>query len=323
MKTITRIILLSLSLALLSGCQSNKTDDTTLRIGIIQIVEHPALDAAREGFIEELARLGYIDGNNLKIDYKNAQGDMNTLNTIAQGFVSDNVDLIFAIATPSAQAAANATKDIPILFTAVTDPVATKLVASMEKPNGNLSGTIDAVSIEKQFEQLLQLAPATKKIGILYNTSEINSDIQVQQAKEVASKMGLEIVAKGVTTSNEIQLALNSITDKIDALYIPTDNLIASSLPMIIPITNDKKIVVVGSEEAHVEAGALFTDGISYSALGAQTAKMADRIFKGEDISTMPVEQLSNTQVSVNLASAKILGIEITKSLLEKAQTFE
>lgn len=323
MKTITRIILLSLSLALLSGCQPTKSDDGILKVGIIQIVEHPALDAAREGFIEELASLGYIDGDNLKIDYKNAQGDMNTLNTIAQGFASDNVDMIFAIATPSAQAAANATKDIPILFTAVTDPVVTKLVESMEKPNGNLSGTIDAVSIEKQFEQLVQLSPDSKKIGILYNTSEINSDIQVKQAQEVASKMGLEIITKGVTTSNEIQLALNSIVDNIDALYIPTDNLIASSLPMIIPITNEKQIVVVGSEEAHVQAGALFTDGISYSALGAQTAKMANRIFKGENISLMPVEQLSNTQVSVNLTTAKLLGIEIPADLLEKAQTFE
>lgn len=323
MKTITKIILLSLSLALLSGCQSNKANNETLTIGIIQIVEHPALDAARVGFIEELEKLGYKEGENLKIDYKNAQGDTNTLNTIAQGFASDKVDLIFAIATPSAQAAANATKDIPILFTAVTDPVVTKLVESMQVPAGNLSGTIDAVSIEKQFEKLIELAPDTKKIGILYNTSEINSDIQVQQAKEVAAKMGLEIVAKGVTSSNEIQLALNSITDKIDALFIPTDNLIASSLPMIIPITNEKQIIVVGSEEAHVEAGALFTDGISYSALGAQTAKMADRVFNGEEIAKMPVEQLSNTQVSLNLTTAKQLKIEIPSKLLEGAQTFE
>lgn len=312
-----------------TGCSKNNDSKSVLneeqivKIGIMQIVEHPALDSAREGFIDALKEENYIDGQDLEIEIQNAQGDMTTAQTIAEGFKSKKKDLILAIATPTAQAAYNATKEIPILITAVTDPVSAGLVESWSEPNTNVTGTSDMTPISKQFELLKTLIPKAKKVGVIYNTSEVNSEIQVDKAKELAKNFQLEIIAIGITNVNEVSQALDNLLDKVDVVYTPADNLVASSMPLILSKTLKRNIPIIGAEKAHVEAGALATEGIDYYNLGLQTGKMAISVLKGKSPSEISIETLEETKLTININSAKQLGIEVPDELLKKAEIME
>lgn len=290
------------------------------KIGIIQIVEHEALDSSREGFIKALESKGYVDGENIKIDYQNAQNDKNNLNLIAKNFQTDNKDLILAIATQSAQAVSNLIKDKPILITAVTDPVDAGLVNTLENPGTNVSGTSDISPIEKQFALLKELVPDAKKVGVLYNTSEANSIVLLDIINDVAPGMGLEIVAQGVTNTNEVAQAVDSIIDKVDVFYVPTDNTIVSSIALVTKKATEKNKAVIGSEAGQVEGGALATEGLDYYELGFQTGLMAVSVLEGEDISKMPVETQKDTKLLINQAVAAELKIEISKDLLARAE---
>lgn len=325
-------ILLSMSL-LLSACakQASSSDQGAKKpsseqqtekkkIGISQIVEHPALDAARKGFIDALESKGFKDGENIEIDYQNAQGDSPTADMIAKNFVSQKKDLILAVATPSAQAAYNATKDIPVIITAVTDPVQSGLVKAWDRSGTNVTGTSDAAPLEKQFELLKKLVPNAKKVGIIYNTSETNSEIQVNAAKEMSSKFNLEIEASGVTTSNDIPPALDSLLSKVDVLYVPTDNLIVSAMPIVSAKCLEKKIPVIGSERGQVDNGALATEGIDYYKLGQQTGLVAIEVLNGKDPKDMSVTTLEDTQLVINETTANKLGIEIPEDLKQRAE---
>lgn len=313
---------------ILGGCskQTNSTSQTSLKdkkniqIGISQIVEHPALDAARKGFIEALKSKGFEEGKNITIDFQNAQGDIPTTQTISQNFVSQKKDIILAIATPCAQAAFNATKDIPILITAVTDPVKAGLVKSMDNPGTNVTGTSDNVSIEKQFELIKTLVPNAKRIGIIYNTSESNSEVQVQNAKDASSKFNFTIVPCGITNVNEIPQGIASLVGKIDVLYTPTDNIVASSMPLITKTCFDSKIPVIGAESAHVQGGALGSAGIDYFKLGFETGLKAVDIINGKKPTEVPVETMKEMDITVNIDSAKKLGISIPKDIEAKAK---
>ncbi len=319
---------LLLAASILGGCgktqasmsNSSQNEKKIVKIGINQIVEHPALDASRKGFIEALKSKGFEEGKNLDIDFQNAQGEPATAQTIAQNFVSKKKDLILAIATPSAQAAFNATKNIPILITAVTDPVKAGLVKSLDKPETNVTGTSDKVSIEKQFDLLKQLVPNSKRVGIVYTTSEANSEIQLESAKKAAPSFGLEIVTAGVTNVNEIPQALDSLLDKIDVLYVPTDNLVASAMPLISSKCYKKNIPVIGSERAHVESGALATTGIDYYKLGFQTGLAAVEVLNGKAPKDIPVTALKDMQLVINTDAAKKLNIKIPEELSNKAE---
>lgn len=295
-------------------------EEEIIQVGISQLAEHPALDASREGFIEGLATEGFIDGENITIDFQNAQGDFPTAQLIAQNFLSQEMDMIFAIATPAAQAAFNTTKDIPILVTAVTDPVEAGLAESWEVSNTNVTGTSDMTPMKEQFSLLQELVPEAQKIGVLYNTSEENSEIQIRKMKEIAEKLNLEVVPSGITNTNEIPQALDALIGNIDVLYIPTDNLVAASMPLIVDKTNEKGIPVIGSERAHVEAGALATEGISYYELGFQTALMAVDIINGKQPSELPISTMKEYELVINEDSAKLLKIEISDHLKEKAK---
>ena len=313
MKMIAKlIVVLMLGTAILVGCSSTKETigQEKIKIGISQIVEFAALDDNRKGFLKALEDNGYIEGTNLEVDYQNAQGDLTTSQTIAKQFASQNKDLIFAIATPSAQAAYNATKDIPILISAVTDPVAAGIVKSLEKPDTNVSGTSDYVPVESQLDLIKIFAPEAKRIGVLYNTSEINSEIQVKQLKEYSNKNGYEVITVGITSTNEVNQAISSLVDKIDVLFVPTDNLVVSSMPLIAQKTLEKKIPIIASETGSVEAGALASQGINYYQLGYKTGEMAVRVLKGEDVSKMPVSTATETKISVNEDHLKALAIE-------------
>lgn len=313
-KILTAVIMAMMMMA------CGKNDNGKIKIGISQIVEHPALDAAREGFVKALSDKGYRDGENIKISYQNAQNDISVAQSIADGFVSDKSDMILAIATPSAQAAYNATKKIPILITAVTDPVGAGLVKSNLKPETNVSGTSDATPIASQFALIKELIPNAKKIGIIYNTSEQNSIAQVNEAKRIAKELGFKIVESGVTNVNEIAQALDVILGDIDVLYTPTDNLIVSATPLVVSKTLERKIPLIGCIEDQVNNGALATETIDYFKLGYQTGQVAIKILQGEDVSSIPVETLNNTELILNKTTAGMLGITLSDELLSRAK---
>jgi putative ABC transport system substrate-binding protein len=305
------------------GNDVSKEKDEVISIGISQIIEHPALDSARKGFIDALESKGFKDGEKVSIDIQNAQGDIPTAQTIAENFVSQKKDMILAVATPAAQAAFNATKEIPILITAVTDPADAGLVQAWEKSGTNVIGTSDAAPIKKQFELIKKLVPNTKKVGIMFNTSETNSELQVTKAKEAAPDFDFEIITCGVTNTNEISQALDALVDKIDVLYVPTDNLMASSMPLVSSKCNDKKVPIIGAEKAHVELGALATEGIDYYKLGFQTGVMAVEVLEGKNPKDMAIETLKNTELVINNKAAEILNIDIPEDLKNKAVIVE
>lgn len=296
------------------------SSEKVIKIGISQLVEHPALDASREGFVKALEENGYKDGENIKVEFQNAQGDIPTSQTIASSFVTDKKDLILAIATPAAQAAYNITKDIPILITAVTDPVEAGLVQSWEKTGTNVTGTSDMNPIDEQLKLLKKLLPNAKKVGILYNTSELNSEIQIKKFEELAPSFNLEVIKVGITNVNEIPQALEELLSKVDSIYVPTDNLVVSAMPLIVNQTIDKKVPIIGAEKGHVEAGALATEGIDYFKLGYQTGLMAIDIIKGKSPQDMSVDTLKDTELIINEGTAEKLQINIPEDLKKSAE---
>ncbi len=307
-KVLVLMLLLFAVLFGIIGCQGKNS----FSIGIIQIVEHQALDASRDGFIDALKDAGYEDGKNITLDIQNAQGDPNNLSTISDRFVSNKVDLVLAIATPSAEAIAGKTSQIPILGTAVTDYVAAKLVDSNQVPGGNVSGTTDLNPVKEQIELILKLVPDAKTIGVMYNSSEINSEVQAAIAKDTIETLGLKYVETTITSSNDVQQAAQSLVGKCDAIYLPTDNIIASSMPLIHSVTVASKTPVICGEEGMVKGGGLATIGIDYYNLGYTTGKMAVKLIKGEaKIASMPIESASEFNFAINETVALEIGLTI------------
>ena len=327
MKKLLAVTLGLLFLLGLVGCGKQETGTTTagdggkkaVKISIVQIVEHPALDAAREGFLETLKKNGYEEGKNLTVDYQNAQGDQTILQSIAQKFATDKPDMVLAIATPSAQAMAGASKDIPILITAVTDPVEAKLVNSAEKPGTNVTGTNDMNPIKDQFDMLKKIVPNAKKVGVIYNAGEVNSQVQVKIAKEVAANLGLEIIEATVTGTADVMQAAQSLMGKVEAIYIPTDNTVVSAAQTVIQVTDQNKIPVFAGESGAIEKGGLATIGINYKNLGQQTGEMALRIIDGAKPQDMPIESQKNFDIIINKKNADLIGITIPEEILNRA----
>lgn len=295
---------------LLVAC-SNASNKDLVHVGVLQYVEHPSLSATRKGFIEELKEEGYVDGKNIKIDYQNAQGDQSNLQTISQSLIEDN-DVMLAIATPAAQSLSSLTKDKPILFTAVTDPVSAKLVKSMDNVGGNVTGTSDMSPINKQVELLKKVLPNTKKVGIMYTTSERNSEVQVEEAKKYFKEAGIETVIKGISSTNDIQDTAKSLMSQTEVIFIPTDNTIVSAINTLVALSKETKVPVVGSDAGSVEKGVLFTYGTNYEALGRQTGKLAGRVLRGEKVKDVDAEYPKTLNVVVNHDMAKELGIDVS-----------
>lgn len=315
------ILLLIISLSL-NGCSSGNSQEI-VSIGISQIIENPVLDLAREGFIDALKDKGYEDGKNIKIDTQFAQGDIALTTTIAQNFVSQKKDLILAISTPSAQAAFQSTKDIPILFTAVTDPKAAGLVENLDAPEGNITGTTDLVPIEEQLKLGKTIFPDARKVGIPYNTSEVNSQVQIELAKEAAKEQGLEVVEIPVTNSSEIEPALSGKIGDVDFLFLPSDNLIASSMPIITKVALDNKKGAIGVDEPMVKGGALACKGLDYYKLGYETGLMAVEIIEGKAIKDLPVLKPTDTEFTINKEIADKLDIVFPEDILKDAVIVE
>lgn len=288
-------------------------------IGIVQIVEHPSLNTIRESLIEELLAQGYKNGETITIDYQNAQGDQTNLKTIAKKFVSSKYDLIVAIATPSAQAVVSETKDIPILFSACTDPLGSGLVTNMEKPGANVTGTSDAVSAEKIMELGKRITPDIKTIGALYNTSETNSVSVINELKDYAQKNNLTVVDATVTNSSEVQQAVTSLVDKVDAIFSPIDNTVASAMPIVTQIANKAKKPVYVGADSMVKDGGLATYGINYKILGKETGVMAVEILKGKKAGDIPVKTMTDMDIYLNETTAKAIGINLPDDVLKAA----
>ena len=290
-------------------------DPAECKIGIIQLSEHTALDAAREGFIDTLVDAGFSEDN---IEVQNAQGEIPNCSTIATKFVNDNVDLILAIATPAAQAAAQATTEIPILATAVTDFVSAGLVESDEVPGGNVSGTSDMNPIEEQADLLVKLVPDAETVGILYCSAEDNSILQAELARAAFEALGLTVNEYSVSDVNEIQPVTTQAVGEVDALYIPTDNLFAENMPTAALVAEPAKIPVICGESGMVESGGTATYGINYYNLGKLAAEQAIEILvDGKDIATVPVgfAAAEDLEFAVNEANCEAIGLEIPEDL--------
>ncbi len=290
-----------------------------LKIGFTQIVEHPALDANRQGVIDRLTELGYKEGTDVVYDIQIAQGNMATAGMIAKRFVGEEADLIVAIATPTAMAAAKATKEIPIVISAVTDPVGAKLVASLEKPGGNVTGTTDLSPVAEQFKLFKEVAPNAKTIGVLYNAGETNSVSIVNIVKEVAAAMGYEIVEGTAANSAAVMAAAKSMVGRADAIYVPTANTVVSALEAVIKVCRDNKIPLINADTDSVSRGSIAALAIDYYKLGQQTGDMVDRILKGANPADMPVETLRVFELHVNPEGAKKMGVTLSEAFIKKA----
>lgn len=305
------------ALFLSAGCKeksaaSNADSAKKIKIGIIQLVEHPALDQAYKGFVDGLAAECYVDGDNISIDYQNAQGEQANCVTIANKLVNDRDNLIFAIATPAAQAVANLTKDIPILVSAVTDPKTANLVESNEHPGTNVSGTSDLTPVAAQISLLKRILPNAKKVGLMYCSSEANSIFQIDLAKAACAAEGLEYVEASVSASNEIQQVTQGLVGKVDALYVPTDNMLAAGMANVAMVANQAKLPVICGEEGMVKSGGLATYGINYYELGKQTAKQAVAILRdGANPAEMPIEYLEKCDLAVNHETEAAIGVKV------------
>lgn len=297
------ICILTMFAMLFAGCGSSKK-----KVGIIQFVEHPSLNEIRESFTAELAVLGY-DESKIEIIYQNGQGDFSNLNSISQKLVGDGVDMIVAIATPAAQAAAAATTDIPILFSAVTDPVAAGLVADMNAPGGNITGTSDAIPVGPIFELAGRLTPDAKKFGFIYNSGEVNSISVIAQAKEYCDANGLTYSEGTVTNSSEVQQAALQLLSECDALFAPIDNTVASAMPNLSELAIEQKKPVYVAADSMVNDGGLATVGINYTNLGKETAAMAKEILDGKKPGELPVRVLDNFAEVINDNTLAALGL--------------
>ena len=296
--------------------------DGSYTIGIGQFAEHGSLDNCREGFLQGLAEEGFVEGENLTVLYQNAQADGANSSQIATNFVGRNVDLICAIATPMAQSAYSAAMEteIPVIYTAVTDPVAAELATEDGAPVGNITGTSDELPVKAQLEMIRQILPEAKTIGIMYTTSEVNSESTIAQYKELAPDYGFEIVETGISSSADVSLAADSLLTQVDCMTNLTDNTVVASLPVILDKANALNIPVFGSEIEQVRIGCLAAMGLDYIELGKQTGHMAAQVLKGEaEASQMNYEVIEEAAFYGNSKVAENLGITFPEELTSQA----
>ena len=301
------------SLISLHQLKADKKKDV-FRIGISQFITHQSLDATREGFVDELAKQGYVEGKNIEIDLQNAQGEQRNLKTISQQ-LAESSDVVLAIATPSAQSLANTTQTTPVIFSAVTDPVSAKLVESREHPGGNVTGTSDQSSdaISTQINLIKKVLPKAKTIGILYTQSEPNSVVQKDEAKRLLEEKGFIVVEKTILDSNNVKVAAESLMAEVDMVFVPTDNIISSTMETVKQVSIKHKVPVFGGSTEMVAVGGLYNYGTNYEELGRQTARMLVRVLKGEKPENIAVELPEKLELHTNQEMADALGIDISK----------
>ena len=319
MKKKLGIIALVAVMLLAVGCESGgsgsgSAQDDVYNIGVIQLVEHSALDNATAGFVEVLEQ---ELGDKVNIEIQNAQGEIPNCTTIATKFVNDGMDLILANATPAAQAAAQATSEIPIVGTSITDYVVAGLVDSNEAPGRNISGTSDLSAIDKHVLLMQKLCPDVKKVGVVYCSSEDNSIVQAEEAEKYFAKAGYEVVKYTAADTNEIQPVLSKVIEEVDGVYIPTDNLFANNMEMVKNATVPAGIPVICGEENMVKVGGLATFSVDYHTLGKNAGLMAIEVLKGKDISTLPVGFMKAEELKlvINEEIREALGVKVPEDM--------
>lgn len=327
----SKLVGVSLLSAILFGCggdkaPADKTDSTAANtapaktLAITAIVEHPALDDVRKGAIEELANQGYKEGQNLTVNFQSAQGNMATAGQIAKQFVADNPDAIIAIATPSAQAVASNTSTIPVVFSAVTDPVEAKLVAKLDGSGTNITGASDVLPLEPQIELIKEILPNVKNVGFIYNPGEVNSTVTLKAFKEKASAMGINVVEAPAQKSTDIAMATSSLVGKVDVIYTPTDNNVVSAYEALVKVAKEAKIPLIGSSTDTVERGAIAALGVNYHHLGVETGKITARILKGEKAGDIAVYTAQELDLYISPKNASEQGITLPQSVISKAK---
>ena len=314
MRTLAYGLVAAVAFAGLSGAAAQ-----TKNVAITAIVEHPALDAVRDGIKKGLADLGYQEGAGVAFSYETAQGNPTTAAQIARQFVGDQPDVIVAISTPSAQTVAAATTDIPLVFSAVTDPLAAGLVQSAEAPGGNVTGVSDMAPIGDHIALIQEIAPNVKRLGVLYNPGEANSVSSLAAVHQEAGAVGIEVVEAPATKSADVQAAARSLVGKVDAIYVPTDNTIVSALESALGVASEAKLPLFAADTDSVARGALAAVGFNYFDVGVQTAALVDQVLKGEDPGSIPVVFASGTDLHVNKATAAAIGITLPQAVLDRA----
>ena len=327
-RLMSMLVIAAMALATV-GCASTNTEtkaneaasEDAVKIGVIQYVQHGSLDDAYKGFVDGLAEAGYVEGENLVLDFQNASGEVSNCQQICDLFVNNNTDLVLSIATPAAQAAVNACQEteIPVLFTAVTDAVGAGLVESNEAPGKNVTGTSDMPVIEDQIAVIKEILPEVKTLAILYTSSEANSEIQAEEAKAAAEKLGMNVVIQTASTSNDIPQVISSVVGTADAIYIPSDNGFASAMTTVNGAAVDNQIPVFCAVEEMIKEGGIATAAIDYYELGKQTAAQAVRVLNGESAATIAVETQKECALVVNTTFAKSVGVEVPAAVVEKA----
>lgn len=294
-----------------------KAEEVT--VAVTAIVEHPALDAARDGIKEALAEAGYKDGENLKFVYESAQGNPGTAAQIARQFVGDAPSVIVPISTPSAQAVVSATRDIPVVFTAVSDPLGAELIKDMEKPGGNVTGLSDMSPVADHIALIKEITPNAKSIGFIYNTAEANSVSTLAALKAEAEKAGLTIVESVATKSAEVQGAARALVGRADVIYVPTDNTIVSAFEAAVGVAEEAKIPLYAGDTDSVNRGALAALGFNYFDVGKQTGEVVVRVLKGEKPGDIPVRVAAGTDLVINKKAAEKMGVTFPESITKRA----
>jgi len=318
---ITVMVLLVLGIVLLTA---SGISAAPLRIGIAQIVAHPALDDCRDGFIAGMEKAGYVTGSDVVYDLQDAQGEMSNAIAIAQKYKDDKADLIVAIATPIAQAAAQVTSDIPIIIGAITDPIEANIAKSWESSGNNVTGMSDAAPNKTQIELIRRFLPEAKRVGTIYNAGEANSVVQIEEARKVCKELGLELAEVTASNSNEVITAAQSLAGRCDVFYIVTDNVAVSALSSIIKVSLDEKIPVVVADPPSVLNGALTSYGIDYYSLGERCAQKAIEVLDGKSPSEVPIgklEQSEDLTFIINMDNANELDLSIPQDLLKEADS--
>lgn len=317
-KLLKGLVAAGIAASLLGGCgnQENASQESMKKVAIIQLVEHTSLNTIKSSFDKQMKELGYEDGKNIEYVFKNAQGENSTAASIIQDFKGQNPDVVMAIATPVAQAAANLSNQTPVVFAAVSDPIGANLTTSLEKPDKNITGTSDEIQVELILDRALQINPHLKKIGVIYNKGEANSVTNINKAKSYAKDKGIELVETTVTSVNEVQSAIDVLTSKCDAVFAPNDNTVASAMNVVGSACSKAKIPLYVGADSMVQDGGFLSVGINYEDLGKETANMVDQVLKGKKIEEIPVKVFKeNLNIYVNEKVLNELEIELPETI--------
>ena len=325
MKKLMMICMSLLMVASLAACgDQSKKEDKTYKIGLVQLMSHTSLNTIKDSIVKELKKEGYVDGDNIEIDFQNAGGDIANLDTICKQYKSEGVDVIVAITTPAAQAAAPYAEEIPVIFSAVSDVKAAGLTNNLEKPDLNITGTSDEIQVSSIMDLATEMYPEAKTVGYIYNSGEANSVANLKKLEKYAKANNLNVEKAAVTNAADIQTGLASLLDKCDMIFSPTDNTVANAMAQVSEMCNEAQIPFFSGADSMVQDGALATYGINYESLGKETAKMAVKVLTGTKVEDIPVKVFKkDLNLYINTTTAEKIGFTKIDSLKDKYKVVE